>query len=187
MSILVIGIGNPLRGDDGAGPDAAQRLHALWRAQGIAHRLLIVQQLTPEIAEDLVDPTVDAVLFVDAAVDSHVDCGGEQSAAKPVEIALQRLLPQESDSRTGASAPTMTTGPGMTHHVTPAAVVRYAALLYGAQPACWVLSIPGQVFGFGARFSAVTESALAGLEGQALSIFDSIENSIRRRMDAHCE
>jgi hydrogenase maturation protease len=50
---LVIGIGNPLRGDDGAG--------ALL-AEPVGGRS--VQQLTPELAADLAE--LEAVLFIDA-------------------------------------------------------------------------------------------------------------------------
>ncbi|MEX1021114.1 MAG: hypothetical protein WDZ49_15755 [Litorilinea sp.] len=68
MCVLVIGIGNSLRGDDGGGIVAAQALGAPWDAAGLAHRLLLTHQLLPEIAEDLAQPEVKAVLFVDTAV-----------------------------------------------------------------------------------------------------------------------
>ncbi|MBX2991037.1 MAG: hydrogenase maturation protease [Bacteroidetes bacterium] len=64
---LVIGYGNKLRRDDGAGPLAAERLAA-------AHPdvdCLSSQQLTPEMAEVIAH--YDRVLFVDASVEtSHL-------------------------------------------------------------------------------------------------------------------
>lgn len=58
---LVIGIGNPLRGDDGIGPRVVAELGPVPPAEAIA-----VPQLTPELALRL--RTADRVLFVDAAV-----------------------------------------------------------------------------------------------------------------------
>ena len=58
---LVIGIGNPLRGDDGIGPRVVAELGPVPSAEAIA-----VPQLTPELALRL--RTADRVLFVDAAV-----------------------------------------------------------------------------------------------------------------------
>ncbi|MDD5263538.1 MAG: hydrogenase maturation protease [Candidatus Bipolaricaulis sp.] len=58
---LVIGIGNPLRGDDGIGPRVVAELGPVPSADAIG-----VAQLTPELALRL--RTADRVLFVDAAV-----------------------------------------------------------------------------------------------------------------------
>jgi len=52
---LIIGYGNPLRGDDGAGFTAAERLGGL-----------AVHQLTPDLAEPV--SRADEVVFIDAAV-----------------------------------------------------------------------------------------------------------------------
>lgn len=56
--LLVIGYGNSLRGDDGAGPEAARRL----RARGIS--AVVVHQLVPELAERIA--AVRTVIFLDA-------------------------------------------------------------------------------------------------------------------------
>jgi hydrogenase maturation protease len=61
--LLVIGYGNELRGDDGAGPRVARSV-AAWHRRGV--RALAVHQLTPELAAELAD--VERVVFVDAAV-----------------------------------------------------------------------------------------------------------------------
>lgn len=92
MSWLVIGIGNPLRRDDGIGPWLAERV-AAWNLPGVATRS--VHQLTPELASEVA--LHDGVLFLDAAVDGgnrtpvpippscrhtlgHVYCPGELMA-----------------------------------------------------------------------------------------------------------
>jgi len=54
---LVIGIGNPLRGDDGVGALLAEQAAVQTAAR-------CVQQLTPELAAELAP--LDAVLFIDA-------------------------------------------------------------------------------------------------------------------------
>jgi hydrogenase maturation protease len=63
MDALVIGYGNPLRGDDGAGPRVADAV-AAWNRPGV--RTITVHQLTPELAD--VIATARRVVFVDAEV-----------------------------------------------------------------------------------------------------------------------
>jgi hydrogenase maturation protease len=81
--LLVIGYGNELRGDDGAGPCVARTV-AGWRLAGV--RALAVHQLTPELAEELADAT--SVVFVDAAADA-------------VEVTWRRVHPTDEPARLG--------------------------------------------------------------------------------------
>jgi len=60
VKTLVIGIGNPLAGDDGAGQAVAE---CLGDMPGVTVR--IRHQLTPELAEDVA--AADRVVFIDAA------------------------------------------------------------------------------------------------------------------------
>jgi hydrogenase maturation protease len=62
-TVLVIGYGNTLRGDDGIGPAVAEDVAALF-LPGV--RVIVVHQLAPELAADLAD--VRLAVFVDAAV-----------------------------------------------------------------------------------------------------------------------
>jgi hydrogenase maturation protease len=71
VDVLVIGYGNDLRGDDGAGPRVAAEV-AAWGWPGV--EALAVHQLTPELAEPL--SRAGRAVFVDAAV------GGEGVAAR---------------------------------------------------------------------------------------------------------
>src|SRR5688500_920322 len=61
-SPLVIGYGNPLRGDDGFGWQIAQQLAGLLIDESVT--VLAVQQLTPELAEAV--GRASLVMFVDA-------------------------------------------------------------------------------------------------------------------------
>lgn len=60
---LVLGYGNPLCGDDGAGPRLAERV-AAWGLPGVT--ALALPQLVPELAIRLAE--CDAVVFADASV-----------------------------------------------------------------------------------------------------------------------
>jgi hydrogenase maturation protease len=62
---LVIGLGNPLRGDDAAGPAVARRI-AADRLPGV--RVIEAAGLLPELAADLA--AAGRVIFVDAAADA---------------------------------------------------------------------------------------------------------------------
>lgn len=74
---LVIGFGNPLRGDDGAGPSVAEAVHR--RRDDV--QVLTPQQLLPEHAEVIARAHV--VVFVDAAdgpTPGAVDCRALRAA-----------------------------------------------------------------------------------------------------------
>jgi hydrogenase maturation protease len=64
MTVLVIGYGNALRGDDGVGPLAAEQVEG-WGLPGV--NSLAVHQLTPELAAAIAE--AEAVWFIDACVE----------------------------------------------------------------------------------------------------------------------
>jgi hydrogenase maturation protease len=76
--LLVIGYGNELRSDDGAGPKVVETV-ASWNLPGV--RTLIRHQLTPELAPEIC--AASQVVFVDAAT----DCSSFQSRAIQCEAA----------------------------------------------------------------------------------------------------
>jgi hypothetical protein len=63
ITVLVIGYGNTLRGDDGVGYQVAETV-AEWQLPQV--RSIAVHQLLPELAADIAE--VDLVIFVDAVV-----------------------------------------------------------------------------------------------------------------------
>ncbi|NJK78526.1 MAG: hydrogenase maturation protease [Chloroflexaceae bacterium] len=109
--ILIIGYGNPLRSDDGVGYYAACLLEASeWSGAAVA--VVVCQQLTPELSSTLSE--AGRVIFIDArAVHSASDVG---------RIFYEPVQPDPAAS------------PNLTHHVTPAALLTWTALLYGGQP-----------------------------------------------------
>ena len=125
---LVIGIGNPLRGDDGVGALLAEQAAVSTAAEpGGSVAVRSVQQLTPELAEELAD--LDAVLFIDA--DGAVESAGPQ---------LKDLHPA------GAS--------GNSHGLEPAALLAVCQALYGRAPAAQLLLVPATAFAHGTALSA---------------------------------
>lgn len=78
-SVLVIGYGSDLRGDDAVGRRAAERI-AAWQLPGV--ECLSLHQLTPELAECLA--SVRLAIFIDASVEgSQVEVRQLQAAGEP--------------------------------------------------------------------------------------------------------
>lgn len=120
--VLVIGYGNPLRGDDGIGPAVAAEVAAL-NLPGV--RVMVVHQLTPELAADLAE--VRLAVFVDAAA------GGEP-------VAAVRLEPSSD-------------GDVMTHAADPRGLLALAQAVFGRSPEAWLVTAAGADFGFGDALS----------------------------------
>lgn len=118
-SFLVIGYGNPLRGDDGIGQKVAEIVET-WDLPNIG--ALPVHQLMPELAETIT--AVDGVIFVDAQM-------ATESEAK---IQVQVLSPSQS--------------PGLQfgHYLTPGTLLTWAETLYQIVPQAWLISVPATDF-----------------------------------------
>ncbi len=128
---LVIGYGNSLRSDDGAGPRVAQLLAS---EDGVA--VLVRHQLVPELADDLRDRAV--VVFVDAA-----------TTLKPGAVAARRL-----------AAPEAAQPPGLTHHCDPDALLLLVERLYGARPRAFLVTVGAASFELGEELSPPVAAAL---------------------------
>lgn len=139
---LIIGIGNPLRGDDGFGWHVIEKLQegdAAERAD-----LVTCHQLTPEIAVSVAPSPL--VVFVDAAQ------GGPAG-----EVEVQRIrIHQVQDSAAGGACL-----PGaLSHRLDPPELVRYAKTLYGNCPEAVVVSVKGAAYGFSEELSAPVLAAV---------------------------
>lgn len=131
--ILVIACGNPLRGDDGLGPEAARQL-----AQRCPPQVMICQchQLTP----DLIEPISEAelVIFIDAACDHGV----------PGQIRCTAVADAD-----GGPWP-------MTHHANPSWLLACCQSVYGLRPQALVFSVTTAAFDYGQALSEAVASAL---------------------------
>lgn len=135
---LVIGYGNPLRGDDGVGFHVAGLLAAESLSDTVEIRAC--HQLTPELVEHLRDAA--QVIFVDAS-EGH----------PPGTITLQVVA---SEDVPGA----------FTHNVTPGSLLAAAQSWYGCQPECYLLSVNGEGFDLSERLSPTVTAVLPVLLAQ---------------------
>ena len=115
--ILLIGYGNPGRGDDGLGPALAARIEAL-ALPGLT--VDIDYQLTVDHAALIA--AHDLVIFADAAI----------GLGRPFRFDPLTASPPESLG---------------SHQVSPQAALALAALLFGRAPTAHVLAIAGEAFG----------------------------------------
>ena len=147
--LLVIGYGNSLRRDDGAGLLLAEALTAAWQGAGHAVALVVAHQLMPEIAAEIADLEPAVVLFVDTAIAPPMT-GETAPACWPT-----RLHAEDAAATLG-------------HHLDPTAVLFYADRLFAARPAAWLLQVPGYDFdhgeGLGEATRAAVDQALAAAE-----------------------
>jgi hydrogenase maturation protease len=139
-STLVIGYGNTLRSDDGAGPAVVERLAADPRLRGADLRA--AHQLTPELAADA--SCVSLLVLVDATVDE----GAEASPDRAGRVAVRRL---EADADPGSA---------WTHHLDPAGLIALSRELWGVAPITFVVSIAAGSLEAGDGLSPAVEAAI---------------------------
>ncbi len=135
IRLLILGYGNPLRGDDGLGWHAVERLRRILAGDDI--ELRAVHQLTPEIAELL--SRVERVVFVDAAAEGE-----------PGVVQRRRLAPSE-------------TAAAFTHQATPSALLAASQALYGRAPEAELFSIPVESTELGYQLAPKVDQALKDL------------------------
>lgn len=139
---LLIGIGNPLRGDDGAGYRLAATLLAEPDPSATPWQVLAVQQLTPDLAPAIANARL--VLFVDA--DLRTDRRPQQPRLEPIPSARR---PRRWPDR-------------FSHQCHPAQLLELSGALYGQGPAAaWSLLLPARQLRHGEDLSPITARALA--------------------------
>ncbi|HWQ52109.1 MAG TPA: hydrogenase maturation protease [Bryobacteraceae bacterium] len=130
--VLIIGYGSPLRGDDGLGWHAAERLRKLaLPGTGV----LTVHQLTPELAEDM--SRAELVVFIDA-----------REGGRPGEWDAEPVSPEAESIQ------------AFTHHVTPGSLLGGARLLYGGKPEGVLFAMTGESFEYREGLSETVAAAL---------------------------
>jgi hydrogenase maturation protease len=129
-TVVVIGYGNALRGDDGAGPRVATAV-AGWGLPQV--QALAVHQLTPELAETLAAARL--ALFVDSRLPGHGN-----------DVTVQTLHPAPATASLG-------------HTSDPRQLLALAQALYGRYPPAWLITIPGSNFQPGQALSVETHRA----------------------------
>jgi hydrogenase maturation protease len=131
--VWVIGIGNTLRRDDGAGWLLAQALAATLEEAGCPVHLTLQPQLLPELAAEATELQPAQVIFVDAST----------------AVSSPHFTPLSPGTVADSS-----------HGLTPAGLLTLLQRLYALQPAAWLLQTPGQEFGHGEGLSENARQAL---------------------------
>ncbi len=134
--ILIIGYGNPLRGDDGVGWRVAEQAAVSLAAAPVA--VLTVHQLTPELAEPI--SRAGRVVFVDAA-----------AAGEPGQVICFAL------EDTGQRPVLQPIG---SHLTTPDALLAMARELFGRRPPATMVTIVGESFELSEALSPLVEAAV---------------------------
>ncbi len=116
--ILVIGYGNELRGDDGAGRKLAEEVEG-WGLEEVD--TLSVRQLTPDLAAEIAGRP--RVVFADATAASEGN-----TEVKVMGLTIGQTVAARS------------------HHCGPSELLSLAAQLNGRIPDCFLLTIPGECF-----------------------------------------
>ena len=145
--VVVIGYGNPGRGDDAAGPMLAEKIEE-WNLPDVA--VVSDYQLNVEHAADLAES--DLAIFIDASVDCQEPW------------MLTRLSPKNRNDFT-------------THAMLPETVLETCVQVYDVQPPAFVLAVKGENFELGAgqsdEFLGRIDSA-AGLLSEILRADDPV-------------
>lgn len=134
--VLVIGYGNVLRGDDGAGPAAAQALREKLPPQ--TAEVLSVHQLLPELSERL--SRSGLAIFIDA--DWSVPAGQVRQKALTAGI--------DGDKVIG-------------HHQSPQNLLNMAGQLYGRAPPAILFNVGAASFGYQEGLSTPVRRAIPKL------------------------
>ncbi|NJK50323.1 hydrogenase maturation protease [Candidatus Gracilibacteria bacterium] len=150
MKYLIVGYGNTLRSDDGAGQLVAKRV-AKWSLPNV--RSLAVHQLTPELAEELAN--ADTVIFVDAVISSKQNLE---------EIKIELLECNREYSNSG-------------HTEDPRSLLSLSKIVYNKVPIAYWILIPAINFEFGEEISAITQQ---GITQTLLAIEQIISNSVQQ-------
>jgi hydrogenase maturation protease len=144
MKKLIVGYGNVLRQDDGAGVRVVEFL-IRDHLDSDCH-CLTVPQLTPEIAWELAE--AEEAVFVDAT-----------AAGEPGEITWTEIVCGEVES------------PATVHEGTPEHLLALAWRLYGKCPAVQLVTISGEAFDYGETLSPSVRKAIRRVEKEIAEKF----------------
>lgn len=140
--VLVIGIGNPSRGDDALGPAVVARLEELLRAELAGGQVETLVDFQLQIEHTLDISGRDKVFIVDASV----------GAASP--LAIGRVAANDAPSP-------------FSHAMSPAELLGVYERTFGPAPPVWAVAVRGRTFELGAP---IGDEALAHVEPAARAI-----------------
>lgn len=148
--VVVIGYGNPQRGDDAIGQTVVAHLQARSMPKVEAYA---VPQLTPELSSKLA--AADCVIFVDACKLANPDV-----RVKPLTAC--------------GSEPAGSVVPALGHSCDPGSLLALTSSVYGRCPQAWWVEVPASDFTVGNALSALAEQGVT----QALQEIEGLINAI---------
>ena len=162
--MLVVGYGNPLRGDDGAGQEVALMLRAELADTGAS--TVLAHQLLPELALDASRSRL--VVFIDAAA-------GEPAGSlsvRPLSAGGSPPADPPADLPTGAARAGSAAG-AFSHQLGAADVLALARCLYGGCPVALLVSVGAASLEPGVGLSAAVRCALPHAARAVLAAIDA--------------
>jgi hydrogenase maturation protease len=136
MRPLIIGIGNPLRSDDGLGWAVAEQLA---REDDSAWTIQAVHQLTPELAQSMARAIL--VVMIDASREGE-----------PGEVHVHALALPARPDQPGAAG---------THLTSPEELAALTTAVYGHCPPVVIIAMTGADFSIGERLSSVVAGGIS--------------------------
>ena len=151
-SILIIGYGNSLRNDDGAGCRVSD-IVASWDLPYV--RSLTVHQLTPELAEPIAQS--ELAIFIDAWIDTCVE-KNDLASNRPKLKSLKSIV--QIHKIAVAAKLDDSYLPELGHTSDPRSLILLAQKIYGQSPIAYSLLLPAVNWDFGEQISAVTRKSI---------------------------
>jgi len=148
--VLVVAYGNPLRSDDGIAWQAGE---VLRRYLPHTSKVICVQQLTPELAEDVA--LADQVVFLDASRDGE-----------PGSVRSDAVFAQAGQRH-------------FSHHLSPAEVLGLCDQLYSAKPHAFIISGNGQCFDHGKELSELAVHAVQEVVAEVSRLIKHLKQESR--------
>jgi hydrogenase maturation protease len=150
--VLIVGYGNPLRGDDSVGWIAARKLGQKFTDDPRVE-FLAVHQLTPELAGSI--SKIELAIFINAA-----------EGPRPAHLSCTFVTPQPTPSQ-----PT-------TDDFDPSRLLAVSRTAYGRCPQAMLFTVTGQDFGHRETLTRPVERACDRLVDQVYRIVvDELEHS----------
>ncbi|NEQ48081.1 MAG: hydrogenase maturation protease [Leptolyngbya sp. SIOISBB] len=149
-TVVVIGYGNPQRGDDGIGQAVVSQVQALNLPEIEA---CTVTQLTPELSSKLA--AADCAIFVDACKLASADI-----RVRPITAC---------GSETSGSVV-----PASGHSCDPCSLLALASSAYGHCPQAWWVEVPATDFTVGNALSAVAEQGVTQALGEIKALIGAM-------------
>ena len=149
--MIIIGYGNPLRGDDGLGPAAAQSLEEILQDKDTI--VMAKHQMGVELSTELSE--ADLAIFIDARV------GGS-----PGQLVEEKVIPEDSVPSS------------FSHHLQPGVLISVVRALYNKYPEAYLFSVSAESFEHGEGLTPSVEAILPELVERVLARISSFRVGI---------